>query len=150
MYQISLYLFFVLIMNLLLASCSSSVRFTSVKKNVLSSSSHSVCNRIDKTNSDDFGKQTGFASYYADKFEGRATASGEIYKNENFTAAHRELPFGTKVSVINLQNKRQVIVTINDRGPFIDGRIIDLSRAAAERLDMIVSGLALVEISIIK
>ncbi|MEJ2004951.1 MAG: septal ring lytic transglycosylase RlpA family protein [Cyclobacteriaceae bacterium] len=91
----------------------------------------------------------GKASYYADKFEGRPTASGEKYRRNKFTAAHRKLPFGTIIRVTNLENQREVIVTVNDRGPFVKGRIIDLSRAAAESLDFIMQGTADVEVEVI-
>lgn len=90
--------------------------------------------------------QTGKASYYADKFQGRRTASGEIFRQGKLTAAHRTLPFGTRVKVTNMANGRSVKVHINDRGPFVDGRIIDLSRKAARRLGMISTGVAPVEI----
>lgn len=90
--------------------------------------------------------QRGKASYYADKFKNRPTASGERYKPGRLTAAHRTLPFGTKVTVINRRNGQRVKVVINDRGPFISGRIIDVSRKAARRLDMIRSGVADVQI----
>lgn len=92
-------------------------------------------------------QQKGEASYYADKFHGRKTASGEIYNKADFTAAHRTLPFGTKIKVINLENGKSVIVRINDRGPFKHGRIIDLSRAAAEKIDLIRLGVTQVEIT---
>jgi len=95
-------------------------------------------------------KITGVASYYADKFEGRKTSNGDIYSHKEFTAAHRQLPFGTKVKVSNIANGKSVIVRINDRGPFAEGRIIDLSKAAAEQIDMIRTGTANVEIEIIK
>lgn len=94
---------------------------------------------------------SGIAAYYADRFHGRKTASGEIYDKTKLTAAHKTLPFGTKVKVINLSNMKSVIVTINDRGPFGDRRrIIDLSRAAAIRLDMIRQGIIEVEIAIME
>ena len=88
----------------------------------------------------------GEASFYADKFEGRPTASGEKYRRNEFTAAHRNLPFGTVVRVTNLENGREVVVRINDRGPFVKGRIIDLSRAAAEALGFIQDGIARVRV----
>jgi rare lipoprotein A len=91
----------------------------------------------------------GKASYYADKFEGRLTASGAKYKHSKLTAAHRLLPFGTKVKVTNLSNDKTVIVEINDRGPFVDGRIIDLSKSAAEKLDFVHAGIAEVSIEVI-
>lgn len=70
------------------------------------------------------------ACYYANKFNGRKTASGERFSNNKYTAAHKKLPFGTKVRVTNLANNKSVVVTINDRGPFTRGRDIDLSRKA--------------------
>jgi rare lipoprotein A len=93
--------------------------------------------------------QTGKASFYADKFEGRPTASGEKYRHNKLTAAHKTLPFGTKVKVTNLDNNKTVEVVINDRGPYVDGRIIDLSKSAAEQLGFINQGLAEVKMEII-
>jgi len=90
--------------------------------------------------------ESGKASYYADKFEGRRTASGEIFRQNQMTAAHRTLAFGTKVKVINLANGRSVNVRINDRGPFAQGRIIDLSKKAARKLGILTTGVAPVEI----
>lgn len=75
-------------------------------------------------------KNKGVASYYHDKFNGRKTASGERFSNSDYTAAHKKLPFGTKVRVTNLENNKSVIVTINDRGPYSKGREIDLSKKA--------------------
>lgn len=93
--------------------------------------------------------QTGKASFYADKFEGRPTASGEKYRHNKLTAAHKTLPFGTKVKVTNLDNNKSVEVIINDRGPYVDGRIIDLSKSAAEQLGFINQGLAEVKVEIV-
>jgi rare lipoprotein A len=93
--------------------------------------------------------QSGKASFYADKFDGRPTASGEIYKHNLSTAAHRKLPFGTKVKVTNLENNKTAIVKINDRGPFIRGRIIDLSRSVAESLNIVDSGVSDVQIEVL-
>ncbi|SDG86247.1 septal ring lytic transglycosylase RlpA family protein [Psychroflexus sediminis] len=93
--------------------------------------------------------QTGKASFYADKFEGRPTASGEVYRHSLATAAHRKLPFGTKVKVTNLENYRTAIVKINDRGPFIRGRIIDLSRSVAQSLGILDSGVTEVRIEVL-
>jgi rare lipoprotein A len=84
--------------------------------------------------------ETGKASYYGDRHHGNKTASGERFDQHALTAAHRSLPFGTRVRVINLSNDKHVVVRINDRGPFVRGRIIDVSRAAAERLDMLRAG----------
>ena len=90
--------------------------------------------------------ETGKASFYADKFEGRKTSSGEIFRQNRLTAAHRTLPFGTKVKVINLANGRSVKVIITDRGPFAPGRVIDVSKKAARKLGMVDAGVASVEI----
>ena len=75
-------------------------------------------------------KSKGVASYYHDKFNGKKTASGERFSNKEYTAAHKKLPFGTKVRVTNLENGKSVVVTVNDRGPFSKGREIDLSKKA--------------------
>ena len=93
--------------------------------------------------------QTGKASFYADKFEGTPTASGDKYKSSKMTAAHKTLPFGTKVKVTNLANNESVVVTINDRGPFVAGRIIDVSKAAAEKLNFFNQGTAEVKLEIV-
>lgn len=91
--------------------------------------------------------EKGGASYYGNEFRGRPTASGEKFRQYKLTAAHKTLPFGTKVKVKNLTNGKTVNVRVNDRGPFVSGRIIDLSKKAARRLGMIQSGVANVEIS---
>lgn len=91
----------------------------------------------------------GSASYYAAKFNGRRTASGERFDNNEMTAAHRTLPFGSLVRVTNPANGRSVVVRINDRGPFTRGRLIDVSRAAAEELGMVARGHADVELALI-
>jgi rare lipoprotein A len=97
-----------------------------------------------------FGQvQTGKASFYADKFEGSPTASGEKYKHSKLTAAHKTLPFGTKVKVTNVSNNKTVEVTINDRGPYVENRVIDLSKSAAEKLGFINQGIADVRIEVI-
>ena len=85
-------------------------------------------------------RQEGMASWYGKEFAGRPTASGEIFNPDMYTAAHPNLPFGTVLTITNRQNMRQVTVRINDRGPFVAARIIDLSQAAAEALDMVHSG----------
>jgi rare lipoprotein A len=90
--------------------------------------------------------ETGKASYYADKFNGRKTANGETFRQRKKTAAHRTVPFGTKIKVQNLDNGRTLKVRVNDRGPFVAGRIIDLSKKAARRLGMIDAGTANVAI----
>jgi rare lipoprotein A len=94
--------------------------------------------------------QTGIASYYGLDYHGRQTASGEIFDMHGLTAAHTSLPFGTKIKVTNLDNDRQVIVRVNDRGPFVKGRVLDLSYGAAKELDMIESGTAPVRIEVLE
>ena len=93
----------------------------------------------------------GFASYYAEPYQGRRTASGEVFDSyKDLSAAHRTLPFNTVVRVTNKNNGREVDVKINDRGPFIDGRVIDVSYRAARDLDMIGAGVIPVKIKILK
>lgn len=93
--------------------------------------------------------EKGQASFYADKFEGRPTASGEKYIHSQLTAAHKSLPFGTVLKVTNLKNNKSVIVRVNDRGPFVKGRIIDLSKSAAQALGFEKQGIAKVAIEVI-
>ena len=93
--------------------------------------------------------ELGYASWYGTECEGNPTASGEIYDTNGLTAAHRTLPFGTRIKVTNLKNKRSVIVRINDRGPFIGNRFLDLSKAAARKLGLIGAGLILVRAQIV-
>ncbi len=92
----------------------------------------------------------GMASWYGYPYHGRRSASGEIYDMEKLTAAHRTLPFGAWVEIENLSNGRKVQVRINDRGPFVEGRIIDLSHAAADRIDMLRAGIAKVRLEVIE
>ena len=100
-------------------------------------------------NSPESGGEMGLASWYGHPYHGRASASGEIYDMEQMTAAHRTLPFGTLVRVHDLDNEKTVDVRINDRGPFVDGRIIDLSHAAARAIEMIGPGTAHVRLEIL-
>lgn len=95
-------------------------------------------------------RERGEASWYGEPYHGRRAASGEIFDMEQLTAAHRTLPFQTWVAVTNLNNGKQVEVRITDRGPFINGRIIDLSRAAAREIDLLRSGVAPVELRVIE
>lgn len=89
---------------------------------------------------------TGGASYYGARHQGKRTASGERFDSSSLTAAHRQLPFGTRVQVTNLANDKKVVVRINDRGPHTRGRLIDVSRAAAEQLGMLRTGTAKVRV----
>ena len=93
--------------------------------------------------------ETGIASYYASKYQYRKTASGERLDNYAMTAAHKSLPFGTRVIVTNLNNGKTVKVRINDRGPFTKGRVIDLTRAAFAKIEDLDKGLAEVEIKVV-
>jgi len=95
-------------------------------------------------------KQTGMASYYARNFHHKMTANGERFDNHAMTAAHKTLPFGSKVKVTNLNNGKSVTVRINDRGPFVKGRIIDLSRAAFSQIANLDRGVVKVEIRVVK
>jgi rare lipoprotein A len=97
-----------------------------------------------------FGPREGMASYYGREFNHRKTASGERFDMNKFTAAHRELPFGTMVKVTNMTNGKSVVVRINDRGPFARGRIIDLSFAAGKAMGMMGTGTVRVRIEIVK
>jgi len=93
--------------------------------------------------------EVGVASWYGEPFHGRLTANGERYDMNELTAAHQELPFGTEVKVVNRSNDRTVQVRINDRGPYVDDRIIDLSRRAAQEIKMMGTGLAEVELHVL-
>jgi len=93
---------------------------------------------------------TGIASYYADKFQGRKTASGEVFHQDSLTAAHKHLPFGTLVRVTNLRNNQSVIVKVNDRGMKGKNRVIDLSKAAAKELNMVGAGLVKVKVEVLE
>ncbi len=94
--------------------------------------------------------EVGIASWYGPGFHGKRTASGEIYDMYGISAAHKTLPFGTIVKVVDLETGRSVVVRINDRGPFIEGRIIDLSYGAAKELGMVEKGLAKVGLKIVR
>ncbi|UOQ97844.1 septal ring lytic transglycosylase RlpA family protein [Hymenobacter sp. 5317J-9] len=94
--------------------------------------------------------QSGLGSYYANKFNGRATASGSIYRPGQMTAAHNTLPFGTVIRVTNTRNGRSVDVTVTDRGPHTKGYIVDVSRRAAAQLDIIEAGVVPVRVTVVR
>lgn len=94
-------------------------------------------------------QEVGMASFYHDYFNGKRTASGELYDSKKLTAAHKTLPIGTMIKVTNLSNEKSIIVKVNDRGPYVQGRILDLSRAAAEQLGYIPAGSAKVSCEVI-
>jgi rare lipoprotein A len=94
-------------------------------------------------------KDRGFASWYGEQFHGKQAANGELFDMEALTAAHRTLPLGSMVRVVNLANGKHVHVRINDRGPYVNGRILDLSHAAAAHLGMVEGGLSLVQLEVV-
>jgi rare lipoprotein A len=94
--------------------------------------------------------EVGVASWYGPGFDGNLTANGEVYHMNGISAAHKTLPFGTIVRVVDLETGRSIIVRINDRGPFIEGRIIDLSKGAAEKLGIIDKGITKVGLRIVR
>ena len=94
--------------------------------------------------------QYGKASFYGEEFHGRKTASGETFNKWDYTCAHKKLPFNTKVKVTNLQNQKTVLVRVNDRGPFVKDRIIDLSFAAAKKIGMVKDGVVKVKVEVIR
>jgi len=94
--------------------------------------------------------ETGIASWYGPGFDGNLTANGEIYDMNGISAAHKTLPFGTIVRVVDLDTGRSIVVRINDRGPFVEGRIIDLSKGAAEKLGMVERGIIPVGLRVVR
>ena len=132
-----------LITAAIVSGCASSPRFTRERSGGSNTHSASGDSKSLKT-------MEGIASYYADDFNGKKTANGETYDMYKMTAAHRSLPFNTKVKVTNLDNKRSIVVRINDRGPFKLERIIDLSMAAATQLGMKGAGTANVKLEVIE
>jgi len=94
--------------------------------------------------------QAGMASYYHDRFHGRQTASGARYNKGDLSAAHKTLPLGTRVRVTDSRNGRSVVVRINDRGPYARGRVIDLSRAAANQIGLVSKGVSRVTLEVLK
>lgn len=135
-----IFLFFV--MFLLITACGSSKRFTSDEKSDNYRENKNSTNGYLLT-------ETGEASYYADKFNGKKTANGETYNMFDLTAAHPNLPFDTEVRILNLKNNKEVIVRINDRMPNFKSRIIDLSYAAAKKIDMISDGITEIKLEVI-
>ena len=94
--------------------------------------------------------ETGKASFYADKHQFQKTASGELYNHDLKTAAHRTIPFGTRINVTNVNNGKNVVATVNDRGPFVKGRIVDLSKSAFSSIGSLSSGVISVQIEVIE
>jgi len=139
-----------LIILSLLVGCATSPRYTRGRKAVRPSArtkkkAHTYSNKP-------AGKYAlvGTASYYGPGFHGKKTANGERFNMYELTAAHKTLPFNTRVKVTNLDNNKKVVVRINDRGPYKKGRIIDLSKAAAKKIGLIQTGTAKVQLQILK
>lgn len=143
--KVVLKILYISLLLLIIAGCSPSVRFAEK-----SGTTNIKPGKVETTKAVAGETFKGYASFYADKFHGRKTSSGEVFDMNGFTAAHRTLPFGTKVKVTNIKNGKSIVVKINDRGPFKEERIIDLSKAAAESIDMVNDGVAEVEIKILE
>ncbi len=145
---------------IVISGCAASPRFTGTSpgstsnggasRTVLTSEASRDAPRVQPPDGKALLTLEGVASYYADEFHGRLTSNGEMYDMHGLTAAHRTLPFGTKVRVTNLENGKSVVVRINDRGPFKEGRIIDLTLGAAKELDMIRNGTAKVRLEVLE
>jgi len=140
-----------ILVALILFGCSSTPRFS---ERVERSTKPKTTTRANQSSQTTSGKilltLEGVASYYAHDFHGKQTSNGEIFDMNSFTAAHRTFPFGTKVRVTNLENKKSVIVRVNDRGPFKEGRIMDLSLGAAKEIDLIKNGTAKVKLEVLE
>ena len=135
-----------------LVGCSSTSRFAGRSEE--RSSEHKSAAQPEQSTHQSSGKilltLEGVASYYAHDFNGKMTSNGEIFDMNALTAAHRTFPFGTKVRVTNLENNKTVIVRVNDRGPFKEGRIMDLSMGAAKEIDLIRTGTAHVRLEVLE
>lgn len=140
----------------LILACSSSPRFvrrgnTGSNENRPSKDSTSETSTVVRPNT---GKALltleGVASYYADDFHGKLTSNGEVFNMNDATAAHRTFPFGTRIRVTNLSNSKSVMVRVNDRGPFVEGRIIDLSLGAAKEISLVQTGTTRVRLEVIQ
>jgi len=141
-----LYLFGLAVLSVYMVGCSAAARFTGEGPSPVGSAAPAPT-RFSGTV---LLTEEGRASYYSTGFNGKLTASGEIFNKNAFTAAHRTFPFGTLLRVTNLGNNESVEVTVNDRGPFKKGRILDLSEAAARAIGMIRTGTAEVRIEVLK
>ena len=136
---------------ILLISCSSTPRFGERSEHSGGSKSPTRTEpRIQQSSGKVLLTLEGVASYYAHDFNGKQTSNGETFNMNAFTAAHRTFPFGTKVRVTNLENNKVVIVRVNDRGPFKEGRIMDLSMGAAKEIDLFRNGTAHVKLEVIE
>lgn len=140
---------FVLVLAVIIVGCAASPRFTKDRhaEPVVPST---TLRTVPPTANGRAVTYEGMASYYAHDFHGKKTANGEEYDMNGFTAAHRSFPFGTKVRVTNLENRKSCVVRVNDRGPFKLERIMDLSLGAAQALDMMKSGTARVRLDVVE
>ena len=147
-------LFIGFIMTLLICSCSPAPRYNSDSGQIKTRRSNGADISDKKTKKNKFDKKKtiyrGVSSYYGPNFHGKLTANGEVYDMYGLTAAHKEMPLNTITRVTNLDNGKTLILRINDRGPYIDGRILDCSYGAAKKLDFINEGTANVEIKVIE
>ena len=142
-----------IILMFTIISCGSSTRFPSRHSGEITDTGEQrrYDDEYEVNNYDNvLESRVGVASYYSDKYEGRKTSSGEIFSQDKLTAAHPTYSMGTIVRVKNLLNRKTVIVRINDRMTNLNGRIIDLSKKAAEELDMITNGIAKVQVDVLK
>ncbi len=144
-----------LIMLVQLTGCQTSTTYTSLQSGIPVTGLSPACMESpDSENNDEQNLGNlcmvteGKASYYADRFHGRLTANGERFNMHEMTAAHKSLPFGSMVRVTNLANGKKVVVRINDRGPYIKGRIIDLSKGAAKEIGLIKKGVSKVKLEV--
>ena len=148
------YLFIHFIMMLIICSCSPAPRYNSESSKIKSYASSGADFSRKKAKKNNFDKSKtiyrGVSSYYGPNFHGKLTANGEVYDMYGLTAAHKEMPLNTVARVTNLANGKSLILRINDRGPYIDGRILDCSYGAAKKLEFINEGTANVEIKVIE
>jgi peptidoglycan lytic transglycosylase len=155
--KMKIFLYIIISSSIIFNACTSTARYTTKESNVNSSENYNdetadllKEENIDLNNIQPLSTEVGIASYYAQKYNGRKTASGEIYNMFGISAAHPVYPMGTIVKVTNLSNNLSVILKINDRMPDFKDRVIDLSLGAARILDMIQNGTTKVKIDVIK
>ena len=141
---------FILLLFILIESCSPAPRYSSKSKTNASQPKKMFNKNKKKTFNKNKKIFTGVSSYYGPNFHGKLTANGEVYDMYGITAAHKEIPLNTVARVTNLDNGRSLILRINDRGPYIDGRILDCSYGAAKKLDFLTQGTANVKIEVIE
>ena len=137
---------------LLLVHCSSAPRYTSADAKKVATKKNSSSPRLNTKNSFNKHRKTikGVSSFYAEDFHGKLTANGEVYDMYGLTAAHKTLPLNTIVRVTNISNEKSLILRINDRGPYVKGRILDCSYGAAKKLGFVNDGTADVKIEVIE